>query len=89
MAAFILTRIRTEGYDRWRALYDQDVPRARERAVSQRVFRLLDDPDHVFVFLEFATEEDARESQRRLVDSGVLDRFADVHGPNVVEEVSG
>ena len=89
MAAFILTRIRTEGYDRWRALYDQDVPRARERAVSQRVFRLLDDPDHVFVLLEFATEEDARESRRRLVDSGVLDRFADVHGPNVVEEVSG
>ena len=89
MTAFILTRIRTEGYDRWRALYDQDVPRARERAVSQRVFRLLDDPDHVFVFLEFATEEDARESRRRLVDSGVLDRFADVHGPDVVEEVSG
>jgi len=89
MATFILTRIRTEGYDRWRALYDQDVPRARERAVSQRVFRLLDDPDHVVVFLEFATEEDARESRRRLVDSGVLDRFADVHGPNVVEEVSG
>ena len=89
MATFILTRIRTEGYDRWRALYEQDVPRARERAVSQRVFRLLDEPDHVVVFLEFAPEEDARESRRRLVDSGVLDRFADVHGPNVVEEVSG
>ena len=89
MATFILTRIRTEGYDRWRALYEQDVPRARERAVSQRVFRLLDEPDHVVVFLEFATEEDARESRRRLADSGVLDRFADVHGPNVVEEVSG
>jgi hypothetical protein len=86
MATFILTRIRTEGYDRWRALYEQDVPRARERAVSQRVFRLLDEPDHVVVFLEFATEEDARESRRRLVDSGVLDRFADVHGPNVLEE---
>ena len=85
----IRDRIRTEGYERWRALYDQDVPRARERAVSQRVFRLLDDPDHVVVFLEFATEEDARESRRRLVDSGVLDRFADVHGPNVVEEVAG
>jgi len=88
MATFILTRIRTEGYDRWRALYDQDVPRARERAVSQRVFRLLDDPDHVVVFLEFATEEDARESRRRLVGSDVLDRYADVHGPNVVAEVS-
>ena len=89
MAAFILTRIRTGGYDRWRALYDQDVPRAREHAVSQRVFRLLDDPDHVFASSSSPPRRTARESRRRLVDSGVLDRFADVHGPNVVEEVSG
>ena len=26
------------------------------------------------------------ESRRRLVESGVLDRFEDKHGPNVVQE---
>jgi hypothetical protein len=32
--------------------------------------------------------EDAREAKRRLVESGVLDRFEEKHGPNVLEEAS-
>ena len=60
--------------------------RARERATVQRVLRDADDPNHVFVYLEFPTLEDAREAKRRLVESGVLDRFEDKHGPNVLEE---
>lgn len=86
MAAFIITRIQVGDYDIWRSMFDQDRPRAREKATVQRVFRSVDDPNHVFVFLEFASREDALEAQRRLVESGVLDRFEDKHGPNVVEE---
>lgn len=67
-------------------MFDQDRPRAREKAKVQRVFRGVDDPNHVFILLEFASVEDAQEAQRRLLDSGVLDRFADKHGPNVVVE---
>ena len=52
----------------------------------QRVFRGVDDPNEVFIVLEFASLGEAREAERRLVKSGVLDRFADRHGPNVVEE---
>ena len=87
MAAFIITRIQVGDYDRWRSMFDQDQPRAREKAVAQRVFRRVDDPNHVFVFLEFASAENAEEARARLESSGVLDRFEDVHGPNVVEEV--
>ncbi len=86
MAAFIITRIQVGDYDTWRPMFDQDLPRAREKATMQRVFRSVDDPGHVFIFLEFASTEDAQEAQRRLVESGVLDRFEDKHGPNVVEE---
>jgi hypothetical protein len=68
-------------------MFDQDRPRARENAKVQRIFRVADDPNEVFIFLEFESLEDAREGRRRLVDSGVLDRFDDKHGPNVVEEV--
>jgi hypothetical protein len=32
---------------------------------------------------------DAEDARDRLVTSGVLDRFEDVHGPNVVEETPG
>ena len=69
-------------------MFDQDRPGAREKAQVQRVFRNVDDPNHVFIFLEFSSVEEAQEARRRLVDSGVLDRFEDKHGPNVVEEAA-
>jgi histidinol-phosphate/aromatic aminotransferase/cobyric acid decarboxylase-like protein len=71
----------------WRPMFDQDRPRAREKAKVQRVFRRVDDPNYVFVFLEFDSVEDAEEARQRLEESGVLARFEDRHGPNVVEEV--
>jgi hypothetical protein len=88
ISAFIITRIHVGDYDKWRPMYDQDLPRARERAKVERVFRRVDDPNHVFIFLEFDSVEDAQEGAERLESSGVLDRFEDKHGPNVLEEVS-
>ena len=86
MSAFIITRIQVGDYDTWRPMFDQDRPRAREKATVQRVFRGVEDPNHVFIVLEFESVDDAQEARRRLVDSGVLDRFEDKHGPNVVVE---
>ena len=86
MSAFIITRIQVGDYDSWRQMFDQDRPQARERAKAKRVFRDVDEPNHVFIFLEFDSLADANESRRRLLESGVLDRFEDKHGPNVVEE---
>jgi hypothetical protein len=88
MSAFIVTRIQTGDYDKWRPMFDQDRPQAREKATRQRVFRSIDDPNHVFIFLEFDSVDDANEARSRLLGSGVLDRFEDKHGPNVVEEAS-
>ncbi len=89
MSAFVITRIQVGEYDAWRPMFDQDRPRARERATVQRVFRGVEDPDHVFILLEFDSVDDAQEARRRLLESGVLDRFADKHGPNVVVEAGG
>jgi hypothetical protein len=88
VSAFIINRIQVGDYDTWRPMFDQDVPRAREQARVQRVFRGVDDPNHVFIVLEFDDVEQAQEARRRLVSSGVLDRFADKHGPNVVIETN-
>jgi hypothetical protein len=88
VSAFIITRIQVGDYDTWRSMFDQDLPKAREKATAQRVFRDTDDRNHVFIFLEFASKDDADEAKRRLLDSGVLDRFEDKHGPNVLEEAA-
>lgn len=84
MSACIITRIQTGDYDRWRPMFDQDQPRAREKALTQRVLRSADDPNEVFIYLEFESLDDATEARDRLVSSGVLDRFEDRHGPNVL-----
>jgi hypothetical protein len=84
VAAFIITRIQTLDYDSWRPMFDQDRPRAREKAQIQRVLRSVDDPNEVFIYLEYETVEDANEARTRLVSSGVLERFEDKHGPNVL-----
>ncbi len=84
MTAFIITRIQTGDYDRWRPLFDQDAPRAREKATLQRVLRSVDDPNEVFIYLEYGSQADADEARSRLLAAGVLDRFADKHGPTVL-----
>jgi hypothetical protein len=84
--AFIITRIQTRDYERWRPMFDQDRPRAREKARVQRVLRSTDDPNEVFIYMEFSTLEEANEARERLLTSGVLDRFDDKHGPNVLTD---
>ena len=41
------------------------------------------------MLVEFESAEDAEEARSRIEESGVLDRFEDKHGPNVLEEVAG
>ena len=84
MAAFIITRIQTLDYDSWRPMFDQDRPQAREKAQAQHVLRNVDDPNEVFIYLEYENVEDANEARTRLISSGVLERFEDKHGPTVL-----
>ena len=85
--AFMVTRGNVGDYEQWKAMFDADRPGAREHATAYRVLRALDEPGVVVIEVEFPSEETAREGRRRLVDSGVLERFSGVVGPTVVEQV--
>ncbi len=84
--AFILTRIHVGDFDTWKPMFDQDVPGARRSALGHRIFRSSVDPNEVFVMVEFASADEAMTGRERLLASGVLDRFVDTSGPNVIEE---
>jgi hypothetical protein len=45
--------------------------------------------NHGFILLEFESVAEAQESRRRRLESGVVNRFTDVHGPNVLEDATG
>jgi hypothetical protein len=84
--AFIMTRIQVGNYDAWKPMFDADVPGVRTRANGYRLFRSVEDPNEVFVQVEFDSTEEARSGRERLLAAGVLDRFPDRTGPTVVEE---
>ncbi len=83
--AFFLTRINIGDYNAWKPNFDADGPGARNAAVSHRIFRNVDDPGEVFILVEFASAEDAKEGRQRLLDAGILDRFDDKSGPTLLE----
>ena len=83
---FILTRVRVDEYGSWKPMFDQDSPGAREAARGHRLYRSVDDPNEVFVQVEFASSEEAKSGRDKLLASGILDRFPDHTGPTVVEK---
>ena len=85
---FILTRIQVGDYDTWKALFDQDVPGTRRDATQHRVFRNTDDPNEVFIEIDFDRSTPPAQHGSGSVASGVLDQFDDRTGPNVVDEIA-
>ena len=83
---FMMTRVQVGDYGAWKPIFDQDTPRARESARGYRLYRNIEDPNEVFVRVDFASREEAEKARERLLASGVLDRFPDKSGPTVVEE---
>jgi len=83
--AHIVTRIQVGDYDTWKSMFDLDGPGTRRDATGHRVLRNVDDPNEVYIFIDYATREQAEAARDRLATSGVLDRFPDHTGPVVVE----
>jgi hypothetical protein len=83
----MLTRIKINDFEEWKAMFDSDPPQAREHATGWRVLRGVDDPKEVIVQVEFASAERALDARRRLLDSGVLEGVREVVSPpTLVEE---
>ena len=84
--ALIVTRIQVGDYDAWKPMFDQDGPGARQAAKGHRILRSVEDPNEVYVVVEFATTDEAKAGREKLLASGVLDRFSDKTMPKIYEE---
>jgi hypothetical protein len=84
--AFMLTRIQVDNYDTWKPIFDSDPPGARKAAKGHRLLRSLEQPNDVFVQVEFDSPEDAKAAREQLLASGVLERVNVKAGPIVAEE---
>jgi hypothetical protein len=84
-AASITARVRVADFDAWKAVFDEDTPGAREQALGWTLYRGAEDPNEVFIRVDFASVDAAKIARDRVLASGVLDRIPDHTGPTVVQ----
>jgi len=82
----MLTRIHVQDYEAWKSRFDADPAGARSQAKAHRILRSADDPNDVFIQVQFASREDAIAAREQLLASGVLERVDVQAGPAVAEE---
>ena len=84
--AIMLLHFEVDDYDAWKPGFDEDpAGRAESGATSHKSARSVDNPNEVFIRLEFPSADQAKAFRERLLESGVLERITVKGGPEVVE----
>ena len=83
--AFLLGVFDTGDYDAWKKMFDSDPAGRKQAGRGHRIFRSVDNPNLVFVRVEFASVDEAKSFRERLLASGALDNVTVKMEPTVVE----
>ena len=70
--AFMVGDFVVEDYATWKELFDSDPVGRKETAKGHVLLRSLDDPNEVFVRVEFDSAEEAKAFREKLLGSGAL-----------------
>jgi hypothetical protein len=81
----MFTRIQVDDYDEWKEIFDAGRDGIRKEAKGHRIARGVDDPNELFIQVEFASPGDANAARERLLSSGALERVTVKGGPTVTE----
>ena len=76
---------KTDDYEDWKRMFDSDPVGRKEAAKGHRVMRSVDDPNEVFLRVDFDSVDEAQAFRERVLASGVLDRITVVKEPTVVD----
>jgi hypothetical protein len=87
--AFTVLNFETDDFDAWKSMFDSDPAGRKQAGKGHMVSRNADNPNEVFVRVEFDSVDDARSFRERLLASGALDRAGVTvkMGPAVIEPV--
>ena len=72
-------------YDEWKPIFDSDPAGRAEVAKGYTVSRGVDNPNDIFVRVDFASVEEAQSFREKLIGTGVLGRYPVKMEPTVVE----
>jgi hypothetical protein len=83
--AFLVMHFQVDSYDEWKQLFDSDPAGRKAVAKGHRILRGVDDPNEVFLSVEYPSVDDAKAVHERLRASGALDRYPPTTGPTITE----
>ena len=86
--AIMVLNFEVDDYDTWKPMFDEDPAGRRESgAKGYVVSRAVDNPNEVFVRIEFPSVEQAKTFRERLITSGAMERggMRLKSGPTVAE----
>ena len=83
--AYMLGNFEVDDYDAWKENFDSDPAGRNDSAKGHMIFRAVDDPNLVFVGVEFESVEEAKSFRERLMGSGAMDTMRVKTAPTVVE----
>ena len=86
--AMMFMQFEVDDYEAWKPGFDQDpVGRAEAGATSHRIARAVDNPNEVFIRVEFPSVDQAKAFRERLLASGQFERagMRIKAGPTVAE----
>jgi hypothetical protein len=90
LMAIMFLHFEVDDYDSWKPGFDDDpVGRAASGATSHKIARAVDNPNEVFLRVEFPSVEQAKTFREKLVASGAFERggMRIQSGPTVAETV--
>ena len=83
---YTLAHIQVDDYEQWKEMFDAARQTVRKDAKGHRILRGAEDPNDVFIQVEFPSAEEARAAREELLSSGAFDRVKLIDGPSVIEE---
>jgi hypothetical protein len=83
--ALMLFSFEVDNYDEWKELFDSDPGGRKSVAKGHRISRSVDNPNEIFLSVEYASADDARTVLARLQEAGVFQRFQPRLGPAITE----
>jgi hypothetical protein len=83
--AWMVMNFELSDYDEFKEVFDSDPVGRKAVAKGHRILRAADNPNDVFLSVEYPSVDDAKTYRQKLLDSGVLERYTLKVGPTVVD----
>jgi hypothetical protein len=83
--ALMLMGFEVDDYDEWKQVFDSDPGGRKAVAKGHRLSRSVENPNEIYLAVEYSSVDDAKAVVSRLQEAGVFQRFRPLFGPSITE----